>query len=296
MADVPRQSRAVVAAFDVDGTLTRRDCVVPFLRELVGHPPSSSPRSPSSRHGDPRRSPAATATRSRRSPSPRAAVDDTEAVAAVGREVRRTGPGGGCGPTPSPGSAGTSGQGHRVVLVSASLRPYLEPLAAHLGAHDVLCTDVRGRRRRPAHRPAARRQLPRPGESRASLAWMVASARDEPVELWAYGDSAGDRELLALRRPAAPREGCRRDRGARVIRALVTRSPPQAVDEERARLRGPRARPGCSTTAKQFGYALLAFVAFCAGVERHVLLERPPRRRRRSSAPDEAPPTRSPPG
>ncbi len=51
--------RLRVAAFDVDGTLTRRDCVVPFLRRVAGTPAllgrRSSPRRARCRHGVPRR-------------------------------------------------------------------------------------------------------------------------------------------------------------------------------------------------------------------------------------------------
>ena len=85
-------------------------------------------------------------------------------------------------------------QGHEVVVVSASLAVYLEPLAAKLGVDAVLSTrlavdgddrltgfldgpNVRG------HEKVVRLRR-----------WLGGDA----CELWAYGDSAGDRELLAL--------------------------------------------------------------------------------------------------
>jgi len=84
-------------------------------------------------------------------------------------------------------------RGHEIVIVSASLDVYLEPIAPLLGVDHVLCTklgvgpddrltglleggNVRG-----------------PEKIRRVRDWLGSGA----VELWAYGDSAGDRELLA---------------------------------------------------------------------------------------------------
>ena len=84
-------------------------------------------------------------------------------------------------------------QGHELVLVSASLELYLEPLARKLGFDavlasrlvvddDVLTGDLDGPNVR-AHEKVVR-----------LLRWLGG----DRCELWAYGDSAGDRELLAL--------------------------------------------------------------------------------------------------
>ena len=85
-------------------------------------------------------------------------------------------------------------QGHELVLVSASLDVYLEPLGDKLGFDAVLATglaiddddrltgDLEGPNVR-AHEKVVRLRR-----------WLGG----DPCELWAYGDSAGDRELLAL--------------------------------------------------------------------------------------------------
>ena len=87
-----------------------------------------------------------------------------------------------------------AGQEHDLVLVSASLELYLEPLADKLGFDTVLATrlvigdderltgDLDGPNVR-AHEKAVRLRR-----------WLGS----DTCELWAYGDSAGDRELLAL--------------------------------------------------------------------------------------------------
>ena len=85
-------------------------------------------------------------------------------------------------------------QGHRVVLVSASLRPYLDPLGAWLGVHDVLCTDLgvdaSGRLDGTLLGGNCR------GPAKAER--LVAHLGGRPTSLWVYGDSDGDNELLAL--------------------------------------------------------------------------------------------------
>ena len=84
-------------------------------------------------------------------------------------------------------------QGHELVLVSASLELYLEPLGRKLGVDAVLASRlvvvddiVTGELDGPnvrAHEKVVRLRR-----------WLGG----DPCELWAYGDSAGDRELLAL--------------------------------------------------------------------------------------------------
>lgn len=85
-------------------------------------------------------------------------------------------------------------QGHELVLVSASLALYLQPLADALGFDEVLATrlvvdakehltgDLDGANVRAEEKVVRLRR------------WLDG----DPCELWAYGDSAGDRELLAL--------------------------------------------------------------------------------------------------
>lgn len=84
--------------------------------------------------------------------------------------------------------------GHEIVVVSASLDVYLEPLGPHLGIDHVICTrlavDESGHLTGMLDGPNVRG----PEKARRLRDWLG----DGPVELWAYGDSSGDRELLAL--------------------------------------------------------------------------------------------------
>ena len=186
--------RPVVAVFDVDGTLTTSDCVRPFLQRAVGtrlwttllaHPLAlaaaavrrdrdrvkqlacSSLRGLDAGHLDRLGSDFADEILERRLRA------DTRARLRRHQEL-----------------------GHRVVLASASLDPYLKPLAARLGIDEVLCTELErtdgvvtgrlvGRNCRAAEKARRVRE------------WLGTSGLDD-VELWAYGDSPGDRELLAL--------------------------------------------------------------------------------------------------
>ena len=88
-------------------------------------------------------------------------------------------------------------QGHRVVIVSASYEPYVRVVAGALGVTDVVATrlgvdaadvctgELEGANCRAAEKVRRLEQwLSQRGCARAD------------VELWAYGDSAGDRELL----------------------------------------------------------------------------------------------------
>jgi phosphatidylglycerophosphatase C len=84
--------------------------------------------------------------------------------------------------------------GHELVLVSASLTAYLEPFARHLGLDQVIATQLEvgpdgvltGRLAGPNVRGAEKAiRLRR---------WLG----EDPVEIWAYGDSAGDREMLQM--------------------------------------------------------------------------------------------------
>jgi phosphatidylglycerophosphatase C len=83
--------------------------------------------------------------------------------------------------------------GHRLVLISASLSLYLEPFGHELGFDDVIATRLEedggyltgridGRNVRAAEKAARLRTLLGP----------------DIAELWAYGDSAGDRQLLEM--------------------------------------------------------------------------------------------------
>ncbi|HEY5171777.1 MAG TPA: HAD-IB family hydrolase, partial [Acidimicrobiia bacterium] len=85
-------------------------------------------------------------------------------------------------------------EGHEVVIVSASLDVYLDDVAQELGVAHVLCTSLVSDERGSCT-----------GELRGANCRGVEKATrlrayidDDDVELWAYGNSRGDDEMLAL--------------------------------------------------------------------------------------------------
>jgi phosphatidylglycerophosphatase C len=87
--------------------------------------------------------------------------------------------------------------GHTVLLASASLDLYLEPLAELLPADAVVCTTLeRGTDGRLTGRLVGE-NCRAAEKARRVREWLAASGL-ENAELWAYGDSDGDTELLAL--------------------------------------------------------------------------------------------------
>ena len=190
----PPSPRPPVAAFDVDGTLTTRDCVTPFLREIAGRRlvlrlarhPLALLGALARRDNDRLKELACSAF---------AGADGAEVDrrgAAFARHVRA----GWMRPDTLARLDRHRALGHRVVLVSASLEPYLVPLGALLGADAVLCTRLE---RGPDGRLSGRLDGPncRGPEKPARLAaWLTTQGLDD-AEVWAYGDSRGDRELLA---------------------------------------------------------------------------------------------------
>jgi HAD superfamily hydrolase (TIGR01490 family) len=83
-------------------------------------------------------------------------------------------------------------QGHEVVVVSASFTDYLRPVADRLGVDAVLATELEVVDGRLTGRLAGA-NVRGAEKVRRLETWLG----DEPAELWAYGDSSGDRELLA---------------------------------------------------------------------------------------------------
>jgi phosphatidylglycerophosphatase C len=92
-------------------------------------------------------------------------------------------------------------RGHRVVLASASLELLLEPWARAAGVDDVLATRLEVRDGRLTGRLAGRNCYG--PEKVARLRALVGDLAE--VELYAYGDSRGDRELLAAAQHAVYR-------------------------------------------------------------------------------------------
>ncbi|MBK5288706.1 MAG: HAD-IB family hydrolase [Acidimicrobiia bacterium] len=191
MASEPRR----VAAFDFDGTISRRDTLVPFLARVAGRPRLAAAAA--------RRAPQLVAMNLGRADrdlekehllrrtlvGARAdrvsEVGETYAAALWNRHNFR--------PEILDRLAWHRSEHHEIVIVSASLEVYLEPLAPHLGVdHVIACQletaghhltgELLGGNVRGAEKTKRLR------------AWLG----DATVELWAYGDSSGDNELLAM--------------------------------------------------------------------------------------------------
>jgi phosphatidylglycerophosphatase C len=187
--------RRVVAAFDFDGTLTRRDTVLPFLVQVAGRAPvarslaAQSPALVQMALGRGDRDLAKTQLIARV-----LSGREWEDVAASGRAFARRVIARGLRPDTVARLAWHRAEGHHIVIVSASLDAYLHEVAEQLGVDAVLCTTLeRDERGRVTGRLVG-------GNCRGpeKVARLRAHVGDEPMLLWAYGDSSGDRELLAL--------------------------------------------------------------------------------------------------
>ncbi len=191
-------SDITVAAFDFDGTLTSHDSVVPFLRRFLWRPRVLL--------GTLQNAPAAVASlvlrdRDRlRLAATRALLADVAATriydeaAAFGAEIIA----GRLRPDTTARLAWHRSQGHRVVLVSASYEAYLLPVAEHLGVDAVLSTGVEIDDRGRCSGKLAGANCRGPEKVRRLHEWLGSQGLQRgDVTLWAYGDSNGDRELLA---------------------------------------------------------------------------------------------------
>jgi phosphatidylglycerophosphatase C len=188
----------VVAAFDVDGTVTRRDCVVPFLRRTAGTAPitwrlvrAARQTAPAVARRD-RDALKAHAARAAFAGAPGERVDDAgrRFAAFVHHAWLR--------PDVVDRIAWHRDQGHEVVLVSASFGVYLRPLAEALGVADVIATELVVGDDGRCTGELLGDNCRGPAKVARLHAWLDEHhGGREHVELWAYGDSPGDRELLA---------------------------------------------------------------------------------------------------
>jgi phosphatidylglycerophosphatase C len=191
-------NQAVVAAFDVDHTLTTRDCVVPFLRRCRSLPVTLTKmlvQTPDLGRGVIRRDRdliKQVATRAALAGRPRGEMEDL--AARYAHEVAANW----LRPDTVERLRWHQAQSHFVVLVSASYELYLRHLGALLGVHAVISTrlvsggeTLTGELDGPNCRGAEKAQR--------LLTWMTehVGERAETV-VWAYGDSAGDQEMLDL--------------------------------------------------------------------------------------------------
>ncbi len=191
--------RPVVAAFDVDGTLTRRDCVVPFLWRLGGA---------RLMFGLARRAPTVIAAVARRDRDRlkalataaafrgRSVVAVEQVAADFGVEIERW-----LRDDTSARLSWHRQQGHTVVLVSASYEVYLDVLGRSLGVDAVLATVLAVDADGTTYTGALVGDNCRGLEKLRRLdEWLTTREGVDDgrrgVVLWAYGDSAGDRELL----------------------------------------------------------------------------------------------------
>ena len=198
--------RRVVAAFDFDRTLSTRDNVVPFLVHVAGWSRTAASLARSIPDLVRRDRDAIKARLVRDLLAGREAADVRELAAAFADEcvahhlrtdvVER--------------AEWHREQGHERVVVSASFECYVAPVVARLGFDAALATRL-------ALGPDGllTGALDGPNVRRAEkVRRLEAWAGTQAFELWAYGDSAGDRELFA-----------RADRAVRVQRAPLSRRP-----------------------------------------------------------------------
>jgi phosphatidylglycerophosphatase C len=188
-------SRRTIAAFDFDGTITRRDSLVPFLVSVVGRrrvlnalgAESTQLARAAAGRGDRDAVKERVLTRV----LARTPYADVEAAGQRfgDRLVRNS-------VTPEARSriAWHRREGHEVVIVSASLDVYLAEVARVLGVAHLLCTGLE-RDDRGLCTGRLRGANCRGAEKARRLQTLFG---DDEVELWAYGNSAGDDEMLAL--------------------------------------------------------------------------------------------------
>jgi phosphatidylglycerophosphatase C len=195
-----RTERRRLAAFDVDGTLTTHDCVVPFLRLVAGTRTigvdllrRAAQTAPAVIRRD-RDALKALAARSAFGDRPVPEVGRHAATFA--RMVHDT--------RLRPDTLAMLRQhqrdGDTVVLVSASFEVYLRPLGGLLGVDDVLAARLAVS---PEHRFTGELDGPNcrgPEKVRRLHAWLDEHHGDmggrSGFHVTAYGDSTGDRELL----------------------------------------------------------------------------------------------------
>lgn len=183
----------VVAAFDVDETLTIRDCVLPFMRRVGGFLPMVSTAVRATplivrRDRDAIKALFVAAVFGKTRTSDVEALGISFAAKVAGSWIRQD---------VADRMRWHQDQGHVVVLVSASLAPYLMPLGDLLEVDAVLCTELQVEG--DAYTGLIEGRNCRGAEKADRLAaWCIESGIDVSSVEYAYGDSSGDTELLAM--------------------------------------------------------------------------------------------------
>jgi len=205
--------QTVVAAFDFDGTLSPRDNFVPFLRRFAGTPATARAfttgalrTAGSGREHWTRDRLKAELLRQVVAGRDVADFDDTARVFA-GDVVRRH-----LRAEAVARADWHRTQGHRLVIVSASLAAYLRPIAEHLRFDAVLATEVEVGADGRLTGAIAGANVRGAEKARRLDEWLDRECAGAPPFVWAYGDSSGDRELWA-RADRAVRLGRRAHRG-----------------------------------------------------------------------------------
>ena len=204
-----------LAAFDLDGTLTRRDTLMPFLVRALGTArpyravlASSLPLARAAALGGTHRDVAKAAVLRRVLTglplAPLAEAAESYADHVVARGLR---------PDVRARVDWHRAEGHELVLVSASPELYVAPIGRRLGFDAVLATrlEVDGAGVLTGRLLGANCRGPE------KVARLRAWRSDGLVLAYAYGDSAGDREMLALA-ATAMKVGPWRPAGNRVYR------------------------------------------------------------------------------
>jgi phosphatidylglycerophosphatase C len=190
----PPPEPSAVAAFDFDGTLTRADTLMPFLQRLCGTralvrtlaAELGSLTLALARLGDREEAKAAVLARllAGRRVDEVTEVVDRYAQRVISRQLR---------PAVVARTRWHRDRGHQLVVVSASPELYVRPMAERLGFDDVLATRLEIADGRLTGRLVGA-NVQGSEKVHRLRAWLA--GRD--AEVWAYGNSSGDRAMLAF--------------------------------------------------------------------------------------------------
>ncbi len=191
----PRKRK--VAAFDFDGTVSRKDTLIPFVTELVGYPKAGAAAVAAGFAGLTRRI----------SPTDRDQLKEFMVNRLLkGRAERELERLGGVyaaqlidtalNPAVVAQLQSHVAAGHETVFVSASLVYYLRPIARYFNlAHTIAVEPEAEGGVLTGEMPPNVRAAEKP---RLLKEWLAETGDTEHLEIWAYGNSSGDHELLAM--------------------------------------------------------------------------------------------------